>query len=113
MGLNAFNDGYVDANGDIETIDQWGLTLAYRHMWSDKWNSTFSVSAIAADNPGIGEFALADSLAKEYQSFHANLSYMPAPGLRFGGELIYATKELEDGRDGDLSRFQFAAKYAF
>ena len=113
MGLNAFNDGYVDANGDIETIDQWGLTLAYRHMWSDKWNSTFSVSAIAADNPGTGDFALADSLAKQYQSFHANLSYMPAPGLRFGGEVIYATKELEDGRDGDMSRLQFAAKYAF
>lgn len=113
LGLNAFNDGYVADNGDIETIDQWGLTLAYRHTWSDRWNSTVSVSAISADNPGQGEFGLANSLASDYQSFHANLSYMPAPGLRFGGEVIYATKELEDGREGDLSRFQFAARYAF
>ena len=22
--LNAFNDGYIDAQGNIETIDQWG-----------------------------------------------------------------------------------------
>jgi hypothetical protein len=27
--------------------------------------------------------------------------------------LIYASKEIEDGRDGDLSRVQFAVKYAF
>lgn len=113
LGLNAFNDGYVAANGDIETIDHWGLTLAYRHSWSDQWNSSFSISAISADNPSLNEFALANSLASDYQSFHANLSYMPAPGLRFGGEIIYATKELEDGRDGDMSRFQFAARYAF
>ena len=71
------------------------------------------MAAISADNPSVREFALADSLASDYQSFHANLSYMPAPGLRFGGEIIYATKELEDGREGDMSRFQFAAKYAF
>ena len=33
--------------------------------------------------------------------------------MSIGGELIWAEKELEDGRDADLSRFQFAVKYAF
>ena len=33
--------------------------------------------------------------------------------LQLGGELIYGTKELEDGRDGSLSRLQLAGKYAF
>ncbi len=113
MGLNAFNDGYVDASGDIGTIDQWGGFLAYRHFWTPHWNSTFSASMAEADNPGIGDYAGAGSLAKEYQSVHASLNYLPMPKLQFGGELIYATKELEDGRDGDMSRFQFAAKYAF
>ena len=113
MGLNAYNDGYVKANGDIDTVDQWGAFLAYRHFWSPKWRSTFSVSASGADNPDTNEFAGADSLAKEYQSAHVNLNYLPAPKLSLGGELIFATKELEDGRDGDMSRVQFAVKYAF
>jgi hypothetical protein len=113
LGLNSFNDGYIKTNGDIDTIDQWGAFLAYRHFWSPKWRSTFSVSASGADNPDTNDFAGADSLAKEYQSAHINLNYLPAPKLSLGGELIFATKELEDGRDGDMSRVQFAVKYAF
>jgi hypothetical protein len=33
--------------------------------------------------------------------------------MSIGGEFIYANKEVEDGRDGDLSRVQFAVKYGF
>ena len=112
MGLNAFNDGYVEDNGDIDTYDQWGATLAYRHFWSPKWRSTLSFSMAGADNPGTNDFSGANGLAKEYQSVHANLNWLPAPKLSLGGEILYATKELEDGRDGDMSRFQFAVKYA-
>ena len=113
LGLNAFNDGYVDADGNIETFDQYGGFIAYRHFWSPRWRSTFSLSAIEADNPTVLEFAPAESLAKSYQSFHANLNYLPTPKMAIGGEFIYGSKELEDGRDGDLSRLQFAVKYAF
>ena len=31
----------------------------------------------------------------------------------FGGEFMYADREVESGADGDLTRFQFSAKYAF
>ena len=113
MGLNAFNDGFVNDRGDIETVDQWGGFIAYRHFWSPQWRSTFSVSTAEADNPSVREYAGANSLAKSYRSFHANLNYLPAPGMSIGGELIYGYKELEDGRDGDLSRLQFGVKYAF
>ncbi len=113
MGINAFNDGYVDSDGDIGTADQWGAFIAYQHYWSPRWRSTFSVSAAGADNPSTANYASADSLAKSYQSMHANLNWLPAPKLSIGGELILASKELEDGRDGDMSRLQFAVKYAF
>ena len=113
MGLNSFNDGYINANGDIKTVDTWGAFLAYEHYWSDRWRSTFSISGSSADNPDTREFAGAQGLAKEYKSAHANLNWLPAPKLSIGGELIWATKELEDGRDGDMSRVQFAVKYAF
>ncbi|MBN7796584.1 porin [Parahaliea mediterranea] len=113
LGLNAYNDGYIDAGGNIETIDQWGGFIAYQHYWSDAWRSTFSLSASAADNPGRDDFSAAGSLASEYQSVHANLNWLPAPKLQIGGEYSYGRKELEDGRKGDLNRLQFAVKYAF
>jgi hypothetical protein len=113
LGLNSYNDGYIDSSGGIETIDQWGAFMAYRHFWSPKWRSTLSVSASGADNPDTGDFLHANSLAKEYQSAHINLNYLPAPKLSIGGELIYATRENESGLDGDMSRLQFAVKYAF
>ena len=113
MGLNSFNDGYINAAGDIKTVDTWGAFLAYEHFWSDRWRSTFSISASEADNPSVSDFAGANSLAKKYQSLHANLNWLPAPKLSIGGELILASKELEDGRDGDMSRIQMAVKYGF
>lgn len=113
LGLNSFNDGYVAADGDIETIDQWGATLAYEHYWSAMWRSHFSISASGADNPSAYHYAGASSLAKGYQSVHANIQWLPAPKLMVGGELAFAKKELEDGRTGDLSRLQFSIKYAF
>ena len=81
MGLNSYNDGYIDSSGKVQTIDQFGATLAYRHFWSDKWRSSFSLSVSEADNPSLIDYAGADSLAKAYQSFHANLNYLPAPRL--------------------------------
>ena len=113
LGLNAFNDGYVGTDGDIETIDQLGAFVSYQHFWSSQWSSSFSLSMSQADNPGQSDFSPTNSLAESYQSAHASLWYMPAPKYSMGGELIYATKEMEDGRDGDLSRLQFAVKYAF
>jgi DcaP outer membrane protein len=113
MGLMAFEDGYIDSTGSIDTIDQWGAFIAYRHFWSDRWRSTFSASAAGADNPGSSDYALSGNLSESYETYHANLNWLPAPKLSIGGELIYAKRELEDGRDGDLSRIQFAVKYVF
>jgi hypothetical protein len=113
LGLNSFNDGYIDADGDIGTIDQFGAFLAYRHFWSDQWRIELHAFRIRGEQPSIEEFAAADSLAKAYQSVHLNLQYLPAPRLLLGGELMYGSKELEDGRDGDMYRLQLAAKYAF
>ena len=113
LGLNSFNDGYIADNGDIETIDQWGAVIAYQHYWAPMWRSTFSLSASEADNPSLLDYSATNSLAKSYQSVHANLNWLPAPKLQLGGEFIYGKKEMEDGREGSLNRLQLAVKYAF
>ena len=113
MGLNSYNDGYIADDGSIETIDQWGAFIAYQHYWSPKWRSTFSLSASGADNPDTSELMNAGALNESYQSVHMNLNYLPAPRMQIGGEFIYGHRELEDGREGDLYRVQFAVKHAF
>jgi hypothetical protein len=44
---------------------------------------------------------------------HVNLIYNPLPKLDFGIEFMYADREVESGADGDLTRIQFSAKYAY
>ncbi len=109
MGLNSFRSGVIDANGDIELIDQVGFFAAYRHLWNSQWRSNFSISASEADNPTEAGTGVAES----YQSVHANLIYKPTSALDFGAEILHATKELESGADGSMNRLQFSAKYVY
>ena len=43
----------------------------------------------------------------------ANLLYSPVTDLTFGAELMRATRELEDGRDGAFVRLQLSARWKF
>jgi len=115
LGLNSFRAGVITPTGDISLIDQWGMTLALRHIWSPKWRSNLAISVTDADNPSY----VGDKTPSAYQSLQANLLYQAAPKLTVGGEYLYATKELENGKSslkddiGKLNRLQFSMKYAF
>ena len=52
-------------------------------------------------------------MTKKAQSMHVNLIYSPVPKMDFGIEFLYADREVESGVDGDLTRLQFSAKYAY
>jgi hypothetical protein len=110
MGLNTANGAVVDQNGKLKAIDSWGAFGSYRHLWSDTWRSNVTLGYLKVDNDtdltGTGA-------TKKASSFHINLIYSPLPKLMFGGEFMYADREVESGADGDLKRFQFSAKYAF
>lgn len=115
LGLNSFRAGVITPTGDISLIDQWGMTLALRHIWSPKWRSNLAISLTDADNP----IYVGDKTPSAYQSLQANLLYQAAPKFTVGGEYLYATKELENGKStltddiGKLNRLQFSMKYAF
>jgi len=110
MGLNTANGAVIDADGDLKAIDSTGVFGSYRHLWSDKWRSNFTVGYLAVDNDtdltGMG-------VTKNATSYHINAIYSPRPKLDFGIEFMYADREVESGDDGDLTRIQFSAKYAF
>ena len=107
--LNAFRSGQIEADGDIELIDQWSAVLALRHHWNDTWRSNVAVSMSEADNPDT----VAGTSNESVQSAHANLIWQEAKPLSLGGELIYGERETEAGDDGNLKRVQLTAKYAF
>lgn len=110
MGLNTANGAVIDADGNLKTIDSTGVFGSYRHLWSDKWRSNLTLGYLTVDNDtdltGLG-------VTKNASSVHLNLIYSPQPKLDFGAEIMYADREIESGADGDMTRFQFSAKYAF
>jgi hypothetical protein len=109
IALNAFRDGGIDAAGNLDLTSVTGGYVAYRHHWNEKLRSTIQYALSTASLAN----GLAATNTEKVQNFNVNLMYSPTPKLTFGGELISASRELENGQDGDLTRFQVMAKYAF
>ena len=108
--LNASNGAVINANNELEAIDSYGYTLAYRHVWNSQMRSSFSFSALEVDN----DTALTGLSATESTySARANLLYSPTPAITVGAEYAFAHREVEAGLEGDMNRVQFSAKYAF
>ncbi|MBL4671874.1 MAG: porin [Arenicella sp.] len=109
IALNAFRDGGIDAAGNLDLTTVTGGYLAYRHQWSEKLRSTIQYAYSTA--------SLADGLSsantEKVSNLNLNLIYAPTPKLTFGGAIIQANRELENGVDGDLTRLQLTAKYGF
>lgn len=111
IALNAFRDGAVEADGDIELITTMGGYMAYRHMWSDKLRSTISYAYSEADNPD--SLSASNAVTKSVSNANINLMYSPTKNLTFGGEYILAEREVESGADGDLNRLHLTTKWVF
>ena len=109
IALNAFRDGGIDAAGNLDLTSVTGGYLAYRHKWSEKLRSTFQVAYSTADLAN----GLSDTNTETVSNYNVNLMYSPTPKLTFGGAIVQASRELENGIDGDLTRFQLTAKYGF
>jgi hypothetical protein len=110
MGLNTANGAVLDLDGNLHAIDSTGAFGSFRHLWSEKWRSNITYGYLSVDN----DTALTGTgVTKNASSFHFNLIYAPQPKLIFGAEIMYADREVESGADGDLTRLQFSAKYAF
>ena len=109
-GLNFATEGVLSSSGKIETIDGWAGYLAYRHFWTDKMRSTFFYSMQDYDNP---RKYTGSAVNKSSDSIGVNFFYSPIPKLDVGVAYRHATRELENGSDGDLDRVQFTTKYSF
>ena len=110
IGLNVANGAIVDASNQLEAIDSLGLFASFRHHWNEKYRSNFIYSQIDIDN---NVTLSGGGATKKTWSARANLMFDWATNLTLGGEVALANRELENGQDGDLTRFQFMAMYKF
>lgn len=102
--------GVVGVNGQLETVEQIGVTAGLTFRTSDTSSVNFNLGYSERD----GEFAaLTPTADEEGLSLHANYMWSPWPGTNFGVEVIHGQREQFDGVDGDATRLQFGAQRSF
>lgn len=113
IALNTINGAVLTGNteaAELEAITTTGFSIAYRHLWNDKWRSNFQYSMLTADNDvtytGTGA-------TKTTFNYSANALYQFNSKFMMGIEYKFANREVESGLDGDMHRVQFSAKYDF
>ncbi|WP_018983829.1 DcaP family trimeric outer membrane transporter [Salinimonas chungwhensis] len=108
--LNTANGVVITQDNQLETIDSYGYSLAYRHMWSERARSSVTFSALNVDNDtaltGMG-------VTESTYSTRVNYLYSPTSAITVGAEYTFAKREIEAGLEGDMNRIQISAKYAF
>lgn len=110
IGLSAFSDGVLDADGNMDETKVTGGFIAYHHKWTKKLRSNFMYAMSSADLP---ESLKSAATTKDISNINLNLMYSPTPKLTFGGALINADRKLANDAEGKLNRIQFTGKYSF
>lgn len=102
--------GVVGVNGEVETLDQIGLTAGV----------TIPTSATSSVNLNLGYSQRDDEFEnftptadEEGTSLHANYMISPWPKTNFGFEIMYGKREAYNGDEGEATRLQFAAQRFF
>ncbi len=106
---NTFEDAAVNSSGDIQLVNLSTALFSYQYFWSKTWRSTAAYGFAHADQP---DFA-GGNMTRQVRSIHANLLWSPVSQTTFGTEYIYMHRDAVDGRDGDVYRVQFSARYNF
>ena len=101
------NDVYVSANGDLEAIQSYGLTVGATYNVSESSSVNFNYGRFENDDPERS------SGVDTSQSYHLNYMWNPWPSTTFGIEAIYGERELADGSDGDATRLQLGIQRNF
>ncbi|MBT5869354.1 MAG: hypothetical protein HOH38_10995 [Nitrospinaceae bacterium] len=107
---NSFNDGSIDANGQIELHMLYLGILSYQYWLNDHWRIATIATHIQADNDLSRVPA---STVEQAQSFHLRVSWLPLLRTNFSLEYVHARSKLESGVEGELNHLHFSALYRF
>ena len=113
VGLNTVNGAVLTGNtnaAELEAITTTTFSVAYRHLWNEKWRSTFMYSMLNADNDPM---LTGTGVNKTTYNYSVNALYQFNAKFMMGVEYKFANREVESGLEGDMNRVQFSAKYDF
>jgi hypothetical protein len=102
-------DAAVDVAGNLHLVNSYSAVIAYQHWWDKAWRSNLAYGFEQAEQPLFVD----QNMTRQAQSVHVNLLWNPLPQATLGLEYIYGSRELLDGRNGNLHRAQFSTKYNF
>ncbi|OAD19717.1 hypothetical protein THIOM_004635 [Candidatus Thiomargarita nelsonii] len=108
VAFNGFNAGSIDSQGRISLHTISNGHLAYQHWWNESLRSSFAYSQTQSDN----DLSIVP-VNKKLSTYHLNLLWSPLSAVTLGLEYIHAMRTLENGLEGELDRFHFAASYNF
>jgi hypothetical protein len=110
LSFNAFDDGVMNSNGQIDLTEIFGTYIAYQHWWNMQLRSSVTVGyAQAEHNLSVAP----DTVDRRFYSTHLNLIWSPTLNSSVGAEWLHGYRELEDGSDGNLNRLQLTLIYKF
>ena len=101
------NDAAFDSGGDLDPIPYFGFMAGYTHHWSEEWRSTVTYGYVHLRN-------LASQAPDAYHVTHyasVNLVWQIRKKLSLGLEVLYGSKEENDGSRGNAVRVQFGLLY--
>ena len=110
VGFSINSDVNVDAANKLDTIGMFSGYAAWHHMFNKTLRGNLYGAYARFDNDTSLSSA---NVTKSVSSLHANLIWTVLPMLDVGAEAMWATREIETGNNGDLTRLQFHIKYSF
>jgi len=105
-------DGIVNPEtGELKLFDILAGYVSYQHWWPGGRNmrSNFTFGVVEVDNP---DFVSGDAYKRTLR-FSSNLMWTPTPRIDLGAEYLWGNRKNENGKNGDATQFQLAARYRF
>ena len=114
LGRYIVGGTYADASFDevsneLKLNTTYSGTLFYQHYWNPTWRSNLALGYSRTDLPAY----VNQALTREVSSANINLMWSPLTEFTLGLEYLYAVRELEDGRRGDMNRILLSTRFNF
>jgi len=100
-------DGFVDAAGNLHTIESWGAAAQVSHDFTNQVSAALAYSYYKVEDTFLPNTT--DNLS----IVHASLFYKPNKRVLIGAEVIYGERELANGQDVDATRLQTSFQFNF
>lgn len=102
-------DAVQDDDGNLDTVEAFGVMVQGQHWWNDRWRSTLAYGYLTAEPSGNAP----ETALNESHYLATNLIWSPIPSVDIGGEYLWGYLETEEDRSGAANRLQASVTYRF